>query len=105
MAKERYIVLLDSQNEKSIKSVEKGFSVSVTSSEFLSKENRSFHIIDNNHAVLYKNLSVMVVDDVDEQLLTASISDSRSPVVYFEKEREFRSEERRVGKECGSRWG
>lgn len=89
MAKERYIVLLDSQNEKSIKSVEKGFSVSVTSSEFLSKENRSFHIIDNNHAVLYKNLGVMVVDDVDEQLLTASISDSRSPVVYFEKEREF----------------
>ena len=49
MAKNRYIVLLDSQNEKSIRNVEKGFSVSVTSSEYLSKDNRSFNIIDNNN--------------------------------------------------------
>ena len=89
MAKNRYIVLLDNQNEKSIRDVEKGFSVSVTSSEYLSKENRSFNIIDNNHAVLYKNLGVVVVDDVDEEQLTRSIADSRSPVIYFEKEKEF----------------
>lgn len=89
MAKNRYIVLLDNQNEKSIRNVEKGFSVSVTSSEYLSKDNRSFNIIDNNNAVLYKNLGVVVVDDVDEEQLTRSVADSRSPVVYFEKEREF----------------
>ncbi len=89
MAKNRYIVLLDNQNEKSIRNVEKGFSVSVTSSEYLSKDNRSFNIIDNNNAVLYKNLGVVVVDDVDEEQLTRSVADSKSPVVYFEKEREF----------------
>lgn len=89
MVKNRYIVLLDSQNEKSIRNVEKGFSVSVTSSEYLSKDNRSFNIIDNNNAVLYKNLGVVVVDDVDEEQLTRSIADSKSPIIYFEKEREF----------------
>ncbi len=89
MAKNRYIVLLDNQNEKSIRNVEKGFSVSVTSSEYLSKDNRSFNIIDNNNAVLYKNLGVVVVDDVDEEQLTRSIADSKSPIIYFEKEREF----------------
>ncbi len=89
MAKNRYIVLLDNQNEKSIRNVEKGFSVSVTSSEYLSKDNRSFNIIDNNNAVLYKNLGVVVVDDVDEEQLTRSVADSKSPIVYFEKEREF----------------
>ncbi|HBK41155.1 MAG TPA: hypothetical protein DDZ57_06230, partial [Porphyromonadaceae bacterium] len=40
-------------------------------------------------AVLYKNLGVVVVDDVDEEQLTRSIADSKSPVIYFEKEREF----------------
>lgn len=91
MANNRYIVLLANQNEKSIRNMEKEFSVSVTSSEYLSKDNRSFDIIDNNNAVLYKNLGMMVVDDVDEKQLSMSVSDSKSPIVYFEKEREFYS--------------
>ncbi len=32
---------------------------------------------------------MVVVDDVDEEQLTRSIADSKSPVIYFEKEREF----------------
>lgn len=91
MANNRYIVLLSNQNEKSIRTMEKEFSVSVTSSEYLSKDNRSFDIIDNNNAVLYKNLGMMVVDDVDEKQLSKSVTDSKSPIVYFEKEREFYS--------------
>ncbi|MDD3789675.1 MAG: S8 family serine peptidase, partial [Petrimonas sp.] len=89
MANNRFIVLLNDQNEKSIKNVEKEFAVSVTSSEYLSKDNRSFNIIDNNNAVLYKNLGVVVVDDVDEKQLAMSLADKKSPVVYFEKERDF----------------
>ena len=89
MTTNRYIVLLKDQDEKSIENVEKEFSVSVTSSELLSKDNRSFDIIDNNNAVLYKNLGVMVVDDIDEKQLAASLVDKKSPVVYYEKEREF----------------
>lgn len=89
MHNNRYIVLLNDQHESAIKNVEKEFSVSVTSSEFLSKENRSFNIIDNSNAVLYKNLGMMVIDDVDEEQLSMSLSDKKSPIVYFEKERDF----------------
>lgn len=89
MGNNRYIVLLNNQDQSAIKSVEKEFSVSVTSSELLSKDNRAFNIIDDNNAVLYKNLGVMVVDDMDEDQLNASLSDNRSPIVYFEKERDF----------------
>lgn len=85
----RYIVLLNDQHEKSIRNVEKEFSVSITSSEFLSKENRSFNIIDNNNAVLYKNLGMVVVDEVDEKQLVSLQADKQSPVIYFEKERDF----------------
>lgn len=89
MKSNRYIVLLDNQHESTIRSVEKEFAVSVTSSELLSRDNRSFNIIDNSHAVLYKNLSMMVVDDVDEKQLSLSLTDKKSPIVYFEKERDF----------------
>lgn len=81
--------MLNDQQEKSIENVEKEFSVSITSSEYLSKDNRSFDIIDNRNAVLYKNLGMVVVDDVDEKQLTLSLADRKSPVVYFEKERDF----------------
>lgn len=89
MKSNRYIVLLDNQHESTIRSVEKEFAVSVTSSELLSKDNRSFDIIDDSHAVLYKNLSMMVVDNVDEKQLSLSLTDKKSPIVYFEKERNF----------------
>lgn len=89
METNRYIVLLKDQNIESIQNVEKEFSVSVTSSELLSKDNRSFDIIDSKNAVFYKNLGVVVVDNLDENQLSMSVLDSESPVVYFEKEREF----------------
>ena len=89
MAGNRYIVLLKDQHKSSIKNVEKEFSVSVTSSELLSREKKSFNIIDAQNAVLYKNLGVVVADDMDEEQLTSSVADASSPVIYFEKEREF----------------
>lgn len=89
MAGNRYIVLLKDQHKSSIKNVEKEFSVSVTSSELLSREKKSFNIIDAHNAILYKNLGVVVADDMDEEQLTISVADASSPVIYFEKEREF----------------
>ncbi len=89
MAGSRYIVLLKDQDTDSILNVEKEFSVSVTSSELLSKEKKSYNIIDAHNAVLYKNLGVVVADDLDEAQLTVSVADKSSPVIYFEKEREF----------------
>ena len=89
MATNRYIVLLKDQHSKSIRKVENEFSLRITSSELLSDENKSFGIIDNRNAVLYKYLGVMVVDNADEEHLASSVSDAASPVTYFERERDF----------------
>lgn len=42
----RYIVLLQDQQKNALKKIEKELEVNITSSEFLSKENRSYEIID-----------------------------------------------------------
>lgn len=89
MEKERYIVLLKNQEKTSLKKVEKELQVNITSSEFLSKENRSFEVIDNDNGVLYKNLGVVVVENMDEDQLKKAMKDDSNPIVYFEKEREF----------------
>ncbi len=89
MNKNRYIVLLDSQVESAVNKVENDFAISVTSSEDLSQFNRSFNIIDKSHGVLYKNLGVVVVDDIDEEHLNNSLKEKNNPIVYYEKEREF----------------
>lgn len=89
MKKERYIVLLRNQEETSVKKVEKELQVNITSSELLSKDNRSFQVIDQDNAVLYKNLGVMVVENMDEAQLKKAMNDGSNPIVYFEKELEF----------------
>ncbi len=89
MKTNRYIVLLENQAKKSLSSIEKEFSVSVTSSEDLSKNKRSFDIIDGQNAVLYKNLNVVVLDNITEQQLQDALNNSKSPVVGYELEREF----------------
>lgn len=89
MHPEKYIVLLNNQDSSSLKKVEKEFSVSFFPSEELSKDNRSFDIIDEKNAVLYQNLGVMVVENLDINQLNAAIKNKKSPIIYFEKERDF----------------
>lgn len=89
MEKERYIVLLRNQEKSALKKVERELQVSITSSENLSKENRSFQVIDEDNSVLYKNLGVMVVENMDEHQLAKAIQNDSNPIVYFEKERDF----------------
>lgn len=89
MAQEKYIVLLKSQEKSLLKKVEREFSVSLFPSENLSKVNRSFDIINADNAVLYQNLNVMVVDNLDPEQLKAAVNNEKSPIIYFEKERDF----------------
>ena len=89
MASEKYIVLLDNQDKASLKKLEKEFDVSFFPSEELSKDKRSFDIIDDSNALLYQNLGVMVVDNLDIDQLNAAVKNEKSPIIYFEKEREF----------------
>ncbi|MEF9479635.1 hypothetical protein OWR28_19580 [Chryseobacterium sp. 1B4] len=85
----RYIVLLKDQQKTSLRKIEKDLEVSITSSEFLSKENRSYKVIDQDNGVLYKNLGVLVVDHMDEAQLKSAVKDESNSIVYYEKEREF----------------
>ena len=89
MEKERYIVLLRNQEKNSLKKVEKELQVSITSSQDLSKENRSYEVIDNDNGVLYKNLGVVIVENMDEDQLKKAMKNDSNPIIYFEKEREF----------------
>jgi len=89
MEKERYIVVLEDQQKKSLRKVENELEVTITSSEFLSSENRSYEVIDNDNGVLYKNLGVLVVENMDEEQLKSAVKNDSNPIVYFEKEREF----------------
>lgn len=86
---QRYVVLLKDQLRKTLKSVEDEFKFSITSSEDLSKDHRSFQIIDQAHAVLYKNLGVIVVDDMNAEQLEQAVNDERSSIIHYEKERTF----------------
>ncbi|MCW3161978.1 S8 family peptidase [Chryseobacterium oryctis] len=89
MENDRYIVLLEDQTKSSLRKVEKELEVSITSSEFLSSENRSYEVIDDENGVLYKNLGVLVVENMDEAQLKSSVKNDSNPIVYFEKERDF----------------
>jgi len=85
----RYIVLLKDQQKTALKKIEKELEVSITSSELLSKENRSYEIIDQDNGVLYKNLGILVVDHMDEDQLKSAVKNESNSIVYYEKEREF----------------
>lgn len=89
MAAEKYIVLLNNQDKTSLKKVEKDFEITFFPSEDLSKDKRSFDIIDDDNALLYQNLGVMVVDNLDVDQLNSAVKSEKSPIIYFEKEREF----------------
>lgn len=89
MEKERYIVVLEDQHKNSLKKVENELDVNITSSEFLSAENRSYDVIDDDNGVLYKNLGVLVVENRDEAQLKNAVKNDSNPIVYFEKERDF----------------
>lgn len=85
----RYIVLLQDQQKNALKKIEKELEVSITSSEFLSKENRSYEVIDKDNGILYKNLGVLVVDNMDEDQLKSAVKNESNSIIYYEKEREF----------------
>jgi subtilisin family serine protease len=85
----RYIILLDRGDKSSLKKIEKEFHVNITSSEDLSKDNRSFNILSSECSVFYKNLDVIVMEDIELERMEKSLTDQKSPVIYYEEERTF----------------
>lgn len=85
----RYIVMLEKGDMSSLNKIERDFSVSITSSEDLGKEKRSFNILSSKKSIFYKNLNVVVMEDIEPGLLNKSVADTKSPVVFYEKDRIF----------------
>jgi subtilisin family serine protease len=87
--KNRYIVLLEKVTKPTLKKMQDDFQMSITSSESLNKDNKSYNILNKDNSILYKNLNVMVMQDAELKYLNRALKDKMNPVIYFEKDREF----------------
>jgi len=85
----RYIVVLKEQSKVAINKVQKEFNVALKSSSELSGEVRLQNLMGKKQGVIFKNLGIMVIDDLDEKELAKSKKSSTSPIIHFEKERLF----------------
>ena len=85
----RYIVVLKEQSKVAINKVQKEFNVSLKSSSELSSQVRLQNLMEKKQGVVFKNLGIMVIDDLDEKELAKSKKSSTSPIIHFEKERLF----------------
>lgn len=84
-----YVVLLDKGTKAALRAVEKEFNVRIATSDDLSSEVRSFHILSQKNSVFYKNIHVVVMQNVDPEHLMHALHQEASPVCYFEKEKMF----------------
>lgn len=89
MKNQRYIVQLRNKQKESVKQIEQKLKIDIISSEKLSAKNKSFNIISNNKGILYKNLDILVVDDLNEKLLLESANNRENPIIHFETDKEF----------------
>lgn len=87
----RFILLLNRSDKTSLKSLEKDFKVSILSSENLNEDNRAFNILSSKNSILYKNLDAVVMDNVDIKQLNKSLKNTKSPLIYFEEDKEFKA--------------
>jgi len=88
---QRYLVLLEDDKKSSIKKIEKELKIQLVSSVELNSEKRAFQVMSDDTGIFYKNLNIAVVDKVPTDVLNASVSDPKSPALYWEAEQEFRT--------------
>lgn len=85
----RYIVVLQEQSKEAINKVQKEFNISLNSSAELNDKIRLQDLMDKKKGVIFKNLGIAVIDDLDEKKLATCRANSKNPVIYYEKEKEF----------------
>ncbi len=86
---DRYIVVLDEQSKSAINKVQKEFNITLNSSADLNDKVRLQNLMGSEQGIIFKNLGIAVIDDIDEEKILHSVSNSSSPIVYYEKEKEF----------------
>src|SRR5690606_19370344 len=87
----RYLVVLRDDKKSSLKKMEKELKVQLVPSSELNSNNRAFKVMSKDVGIFYKNLNIAVVDQVPVETLKSAVSDSNSPVLYWEEEREYRT--------------
>ncbi|AOW19179.1 S8 family serine peptidase [Urechidicola croceus] len=86
----RYVVLLGNDSQSSVNKVQKELNIKLTSSQELSSEVRAHDIMSSGNGIIFKNLGIAVVDNIEKAQLSKALVTAQNPIVYFEKEIEFR---------------
>ncbi len=85
----RYLVVLQEQSKSAINRVQKEFGVQLNSSAELNEKVHLQDLMGKKQGVVFKNLGIAVLDDIEEMQLVNSRDTTTSPVIYYEKEKEF----------------
>jgi len=87
----RYLAVLREQSKSAINKVQKEFNVQLNSSAELNEKVQLQDLMGKKQGVIFKNLGIVVLDDIDEGQLSRSLAANTSPVIYYEKEKEFKT--------------
>ena len=86
----KYIIQLSNDSKSNIIKTEKDLSIKFTSSSELSSTVRAQDILDSGNGLFLKNLGIAIVEDYELEKLRRATSVSSNPIVYWEKDREFK---------------
>ncbi len=87
----RYLAVLQEQSKSAINKVQKEFNVQLNSSAELNEKVQLQDLMGKKQGIIFKNLGIVVLDDIDEGQLAHSLAANTSPVIYYEKEKEFKT--------------
>lgn len=88
----KYVILLDEKNKSSVRKAEKQLNIKLTSSVELSSKVRAQDVLNTGDGLFLKNLGVAIIDNYELDKLKHLSKKSHSPIVYWEKERVFKSQ-------------
>jgi len=87
----RYLVLLKDDKKATIKKAENELKVALVSSANLNSKNRAFQVMSGKTGIFYKNLNIAVVDEVPVKTMNMAVNNTKSPIIYWEEEKEYRA--------------
>ncbi|MCH3883292.1 MULTISPECIES: S8 family serine peptidase [Tenacibaculum] len=86
----KYIIQLKDDSKSSLSKAAKVLSLKITSSAELSSKVRAQDVLDSGNGLFLKNLGLAIVEDYEVEKLHHLTNTSSNPIIYWEKEREFK---------------
>lgn len=90
MKANKIIIQLNNYNKSSISKTENDLSLKLTSSAELSSKVRAQDVLNSGNGLFLKNLGLAIVEDYEVEKLQSITKSSTNPIIYWEKEQEFR---------------